>query len=198
MKLPVPITDFLQFAQSQLDYISQYNSKIVCEIPLIEIYKEMKATTKIIMVTDGGAIQYKGSIGFVLTTVDGTVPLFCYGQPAGHNPMSFRSEPCVFLAATQLIFLIAEHYNKLIVDAIDILYKIHLYTASMSMIKKLNPMDTYPTAHLKHVMDLEWDILQTLRTLMMKLTVPGDALISQKKMEHFQGADQSNEETNKQ
>ena len=119
----------------------------------------MKAVTKIIMATDGGDIQYKGSIGFVLTTVDGTVPLLCYGQLAGHNPLSFRSKACLFLAATQLIFLIAEHYDKLIVDAIDILFKIHLYTASMSMIKKLKSMDTYPTAHLKYVMDLDWDIL---------------------------------------
>ena len=38
------------------------------------------------------------------------------------------------------------------------------------MIKKLKSMDAYPTAHLKYVMDSEWDILQALRTLMKKLT----------------------------
>ena len=78
-----PITDFIQFAQSQPDYISQYYSKIVCEILEIEMYNEMKATSKIIMATDGGAIQYKGSLGFVLTTSDSTVLLSCYNQPTG-------------------------------------------------------------------------------------------------------------------
>ena len=40
------------------------------------------------------------------------------------------------------------------------------------MIKKLKSMDAYPTAHLKYVMDSEWDIIQVPRTLMQKLTVP--------------------------
>ena len=127
----------------------------------------------------GGTIQYKGLIGFVLTTADGMVLLSYSGQLAGHNLLSFRSKVCVFLAATWLIFLIAEHYDELIVDAIDISYKIHLYTDSMSMIKKLKLMYVYPTAHLAYVMDSEWDILQALQTLMMKLKVPGDAPVSE-------------------
>ena len=135
----------------------------------------MKATTKIIMATDGGAIQYKGSFGFILTTFDSMVLLSCYRQLAGFDPLSFRSKACAFLAATRLIFLIAEHYDELIVDAIDISCKVHLYTNSMSMIKKLDSMDAYPTAHLKYVIGSEWDILQALQTLMKKNTVPGDA-----------------------
>ena len=55
-------------------------AKIVCDIPAIEIYKEMKEITKVIMATDGGTIQYKGLIEFVLTTADSTVLLSCYGQ----------------------------------------------------------------------------------------------------------------------
>ena len=64
----VPITDFIQFAQSQPDYISQYYSKIKLEIPIFEIYNEMKASNKIIRATDEGAIQYKGSLGFATKT----------------------------------------------------------------------------------------------------------------------------------
>ena len=111
MKSPAPIINFIQFAQSQPKYISQYYSKKVCEIPAIEIYNKMKATTKLIVATDGGAIQYKSWIGFVLITTDGTVLLSCYGQLAGHDPLSFHSKACAFLAATPLIFLIAEHYD---------------------------------------------------------------------------------------
>jgi hypothetical protein len=45
----------------------------------------------------------KGSIGFVIADEDGNMLLNCFGQPAGHNPLSFRSEICAFLAAIRLI-----------------------------------------------------------------------------------------------
>ena len=155
MESPAPITDFIQFSKSQPAYISQCYAKIVCKIPMIDIYKEIKETTKIIMAIYSGAVQYKGLIGFVLTTADGMILVSSYGQLAGHDPLLFRSEACAFLAATPIIFLIAEHYDELIVDAIGISCKIHLYTDSMSMIKKLNSMNTYPIVHLKYVMDSE-------------------------------------------
>ena len=171
---PTPITDFIQFAQSQPDYISQYYLEIKLERSVLDIYNKMKESKKMILATDGGggAIKYKGSIGFVLTTSDGTVLLSCFGQPAGLDLLSFRSEACVFLAATRLIIIIAQHYDKLITNAIDISCKMHLYTDSLSMIKKLKSMDAYPTNHLKYVMDSEWDILQALCIAMQKLTVP--------------------------
>ena len=101
MESAAPITDFIQFAQSQPDYISQYYSKIILEIPVIKMYNEMKASKKIILATCGGAIQCKGSsFGFVLLTLDGMVLLLCYGQPAGLDPLSFQSKACAFLAAT--------------------------------------------------------------------------------------------------
>ena len=165
MNPPVLITNFIQLAQSQPDYISRYYSEIKLEIPVLEIYNGMKASDKIILATDGGGIQYKGSLGFVMTASNETILLSCFRQPTGLDPLSFCSEACTTLVATRLIFLIAQHYDKLITDAIDIPCKIHLYTDSLSMIKKLNSMDAYPTAHLKYVMDSEWDILQALQTL---------------------------------
>ena len=108
-------------------------------------------------------------IDFELTTTDGIVLLSCYGQPAGHDPLSFQSIACAFLVPTWLIFLIVEHYIKLITDSIEISNKIHLYTDSLSMIKKHNFTNAYPAAHLKNVMELEWDILQALHRLMNQL-----------------------------
>ena len=113
----------------------------------------MKESEKIILATDGGVIKYRGSLGFVMTTSDETVLLSRFGQPAGLDPLSFCSEACSFLIATRLIFLIAQHYDELITNAIDISCKIHLYTDSLSMIKELNSMHAYPTAHLKYVID---------------------------------------------
>ena len=107
----LPIPDFVQFAKSQPAYISQYYKNITCELPYIELYNLIKESTKIIMAIDRGAISLKGSFRFVLITTNGTVLLSSYGQPAGHNPLSFRSEVCAFLAAICKIFLIVEHYN---------------------------------------------------------------------------------------
>ena len=53
------ITDFVSFAQSQPAYISQYYTNIVCELLVIEIYELMTTTSKIIIATDGGAIDTK-------------------------------------------------------------------------------------------------------------------------------------------
>ena len=122
---------------------------IVCEYPIIEIYNLMKETNKIIMAIDGGAVKYKGLLGFVLITVDGTLPRSCYGQPAGNDPFLFQSDTYAYLAATRLVLLIAEHYNELIVDLIDISSKVHLFTNSISMSKELNYKDSYPTVYLK-------------------------------------------------
>lgn len=47
----------------------------------------MKETDKIIMATDGEAVQYKSLLGLVLTTIDGTILLLCYGQPTCHDPL---------------------------------------------------------------------------------------------------------------
>ena len=129
----------------------------------------MKTTSKIIMATDGGAVKHKGSIGFILTTKTGTELLSCYGQPAGHDPLSFRFEAFAFLATIRIISLIVAHYEDNIHNYIAITSKIHLYTDSLSMIKKLTAMNKYPTAHLKCTMDSEWDILQVLHRLMNRM-----------------------------
>lgn len=87
------------------------------------------------MATDGGAVKYKGLLGFRLTAADSTVLLSFYGQPGSYGPFLYCSEACAFLVATCLVFLIVEYYDELIFDSIDILSKIHLFTDSMSMIK---------------------------------------------------------------
>lgn len=54
--LSEPITDFIQFSQSQPTCISQYYAQIICEYPAIDVYNMMKESNKIIMATDGGIV----------------------------------------------------------------------------------------------------------------------------------------------
>ena len=63
------------------------------------------------MATDGGAKAFKGSLGFVITDKKKKVLMSCYGRTAGHDPLSFRTKASAFLAALQVVLLIAE-YNK--------------------------------------------------------------------------------------
>ena len=46
-------------------------------------------TSLIMMVIDGGAKAFKGPLGFIITDSESKVLLSCYGQPAGHDPLSF-------------------------------------------------------------------------------------------------------------
>ena len=101
---PEPITDFIQFAKTQPANISQYYTNIVCKYLATEIYKLTKLTNKIIMATNGGTVQYRGSLSFILTTANGVVSSYCYGQLAGHNQFSFCSEACAFIVGTQVVF----------------------------------------------------------------------------------------------
>ena len=122
----------------------------------------VKSTNKIIIATDGGAIQFKGSLGFVHADEDGEILLSCYGQPSGNDPLSFRSEICAFLAAVRLVTLMTKYYDKKIQCNEPVRSKIQVYTDSLSMIKKLKAYDAYPTAPLKTVLDSEWDVLSAL------------------------------------
>ena len=97
-----------------------------------------------------------------MADAEGTISLTCYGQTAGHAPLSFRLEICAFLAAVRLI-------TKLIQDYYDILSctekaqgKFQFYTDSLSMLKKLEAYSEYPTAPLKRGLHSEWDVLSAL------------------------------------
>ena len=75
------------------------------------IYHLIKEEVNLIFATDSGAVRFMGSLGFVLTTEDGTKLLASYGQPVGHDPLSYRAEICAFLAALRLINLLVQQYD---------------------------------------------------------------------------------------
>ena len=118
------------------------------------------------MATDGGAKPFKGSIGFVITDSTHKVLLSCYGRTAGHDPLSFRTKARAFLAALRILFMIAKYHKEEPTESIAINTQITLFTDSESMMKKLTAMNKYPTAHLRCVMDPEWDVLQVIHRLM--------------------------------
>ena len=147
--------DFRSFVQTQPEYISQYYSDIHLDITPIQLYNMIKEKKQLIFATDGGAIKFKGSLGFVLTDETGERILACYGQPAGHDPLSYRAEICAFLAALRLINLLVNYYEELLDEKCKLESKFHLFTDSKSMLDKLEELGEYPTAHLKTVMDSE-------------------------------------------
>jgi hypothetical protein len=90
----------------------------------------------------------KGSIDFVFADEDGNILLTCFGQPAEDNPLSFRSEICVFLAAIRLVTLLNQYYDEILSCTEPARSKIQICTDSLSMIKKLKAYYKYPTAPL--------------------------------------------------
>ncbi|OEU19894.1 hypothetical protein FRACYDRAFT_235957 [Fragilariopsis cylindrus CCMP1102] len=163
----------MQYLQSQEEHVSQYYAEINFLTTPFEVYELIKSPRKYNIATDGGAIPLKGSLGFVVADEDGTVLLSCYGQPSGNDPLSFRSEICALLAAAKCLQLITEYYDQQIQCDEPARGKIQVYTDSLSMIKKLEAYDEYPTAHLKTVLNSEWDVLSALsRTLKKFRTYP--------------------------
>jgi hypothetical protein len=71
----------------------------------------------------------KGSIRFVIANEDGNILLTCFGQPAGNNPLSFRSEICAFLAAIRLVTLLNQYY------LFNTLITIFIFIKSMSLLR---------------------------------------------------------------
>jgi hypothetical protein len=96
----------------------------------IKIYELLKTTKKVLIATDGGAILMKGSIGFVIADEDGNILLTCFGQPAGNNPLSFRSEICAFLAVIRLVILLNQYYDDIVQCNTSTPSKIQVYRQS--------------------------------------------------------------------
>jgi hypothetical protein len=155
-------SSFKEYLMAQDDHISQYYTQIDFDIAPIRLYEMIKSTTRVLIATDGGAIPYKGSIGFVIADTEGTILVKCYGQPSGNDPLSFRSEICAFLAAARFITYLVLYYDEKLQCDEPTRSKIQIYTDSLSMITKLKAYDKYPTAPLTTVLDSEWDVLSAL------------------------------------
>jgi hypothetical protein len=157
----------MEYLMSRDEYILQYYSQIEFYMVPLTLYELIKSTKKVLIATDGGAIPLKGSIGFVIADEDGNNILTrCYGQPSGNDPLSFRSEICAFLAAVRFVKLITQYYDDILQCKEPVRSKIQVYqvyTDSLSMIKKLEAYDKYPTARLAMVLDSEWDVLSALQ-----------------------------------
>jgi hypothetical protein len=153
---------FIETLMQQPEYISQYYTHIDFQTIPFKLYEYLKSPRKILIATDGGAIPFKGSLGFVLADDDSTILTTCFGQPSGHDPLSFRSEICALLAAVKFIQILIQHYDDEMKCREKFRGKFQFYTDSFSMIKKLKAFGKYPTAPLSMVLHSEWDVLSAL------------------------------------
>jgi hypothetical protein len=156
-----PVT-FRDTLMQQPEYISQYYTQIDFHTVPFRVYEQIKASKRALIATDGGAIPYKGSLGFVIADEDAVILTTCFGQPSGHDPLSFRSEICAFLAAVKFITILVQYYDDHLQCKEKVRGKFQFYTDSSSMMKKLKAFDRYPTASLGTVLDSEWDVLSAL------------------------------------
>jgi hypothetical protein len=93
---------------------------------------------------------------------EGNILLTCFGQPSGHDPLSFRSEICAFLAAIRLVKLIITYYDNKLECKEPTRSKIQIYTDSLNMITKLKEYNKYTMAPVTTVLNSEWDVLSAL------------------------------------
>jgi hypothetical protein len=153
---------FMETLMLQPEYISQYYTHTDFHTVPFRIYEHLKSPRKALIATDGGAIQFKGSLGFVIADNNASILVTCFGQLSGHDLLSFRSEICAFLAAVKFVTILIQYYDKLVSCSEKVRGKFQFYTDSLSMMKKLKAIDKYPTASLSMVLDSEWDVLLAL------------------------------------
>ena len=127
---------FIDTLMQQPAHISQYYTQIDFLTTPMKIYEHMKSPGKVFIATDGGAIPFKGSLGFVIADDDATILATCFGQPSGHDPLSFRSEICAFMAAVKFVTLLIQYYDNLLPCNEKLRGKFQFYTNSFSMMKK--------------------------------------------------------------
>ena len=80
---------FMDFLMKQEEHVTQHYTEREFHTAPIKIYEMIKSINNVNIATDGGAIQFKGSLGFVIAYEDGEILLSCYGQPSGNDPLSF-------------------------------------------------------------------------------------------------------------
>ena len=122
----------------QPEYITQYYSCIEFSNVQQQLYdclqKEEFRKEKLYIATDGGAVKYKGSLGIIFSNSIGDTFLTCYGQPAGYDPRSFRSEICAALAALRLLRLYIMYYDdRLGNNTISKEITIHIYLPTVKV-----------------------------------------------------------------
>ena len=101
-------------------------------------------------------MHLKDLLVFSITDANQKSLISCYGQTAGHDPLSFQTKASAFLAALQIVFLIAAFYQEKPRGLLTTGKDMTLFTNTMRMVNTLNAMNEYPTAHLKCTMDPEW------------------------------------------
>ena len=155
---PPSQTSFMETLMQQPEHISQYYTQIDFHTVPIRIYEHLKSFRKALITTDGGAVQFKGSQGFVIADEDAK----CLGQPADHDLLSFRFKICAFLAAVKFITILIEYYDSQIPCNTKVRGTFQFFKDSSGRMKKLKAFDKYPSASLSIVLDSEWDVLSAL------------------------------------
>ena len=84
-------------------HLREYLAEVQWLFPIVSVYDAVQSLDHIILATDGGAKDRKGSLGWVLSSTDGTRLARGYGYVSGPNPHSFRTEVCALHTGLVLI-----------------------------------------------------------------------------------------------
>ena len=114
---PLPL-NFQEYLKEEPEYIAQYYHNLEFgEMGPTGLYEALNdAATdgkRINIATDGGAEKFKGSLGFLISSEDGSITYVnCWGQASGYDPQSYRSEICAALAALRFINKFLSYYDE--------------------------------------------------------------------------------------
>ena len=157
--LPPPAVCWEDHLQSLPAHEKEFLHHVEWLLPPSEVATLVLTLSDILLATDGGAKDDKGSLGWVLCTEDGERLAKGSGTVTGPNPHSFRAEVCALHTGVTLVQELHRFYHPLPSTQDG---QLTIHTDSESMIKKLRRLRTYPIAIHRAVLDSDWDVLQAL------------------------------------
>ena len=121
----------------------------------------MADITKVILVSDGGAVHDYGSYGWVLGLDDGTRLARGWGKVFGHDPKSYRAEGYGAKAGALFLWNVFEYCKKQVSTTGGFTF----YCDNEGLLKKLIVFRSYENAAQATCLHSEWDIVSAIHTI---------------------------------
>ena len=149
---------FADFLDQQPDYIAALLPRFNCA-DIYQFCALSQDLSNLVIVSDGGAIPYQASFGWIISTQSGIHLASGQGPVFGYDPRSYRAEAYGCKAALTFVSLAHEFCDSRPQGILQVYYD------NLGLKKKLDYFNSYRLAIVKTVLDSEWDVLNGIHSL---------------------------------
>jgi hypothetical protein len=157
--------------QDYVDLLPDYDAMLIqrvdfLELDVYETYESLLSSDSLILVSDGGADDSRGSTGWIVSDDKGRRLLRGSGTVPGLDPRSYRAEGYAMVSGLTVlkhICLFCGHINMLPLKK--------LYCDNLGLVKKVSYFFKYRLAKVKCVLHSEYDVVNQIFHLLQEYTI---------------------------